>query len=170
MLDQQTPAALEQNMNNKGSSSTGATTNIPSPQISATGRIRAIPPEFETIQVDFCKTPGCENFGVPPFQGPILTGRSRTTDATPSSTPHRLRSPAENAAVQPSSKAIRRSSKNSPDRRRPPPLQARHAAIPRVLDRLASSASAPQPQARRASSVTPVAQPHPGHNHLTISA
>jgi hypothetical protein len=71
---------LEHNMNKNGNEPTDP---LPAPshsQKSTTGRTRAIPPAFKHIQANGCKTPGCLNFGVPPRQGPILTGRSGSPD------------------------------------------------------------------------------------------
>jgi transposase-like protein len=36
--------------------------------------MRPIPPAHEHVQVNGCKTPGCENFGVPPREGRFLKG------------------------------------------------------------------------------------------------
>ena len=44
-------------------------------EISPSSKARPIPPAYEHIQVNGCKTPGCVNFGVPPREGLILKGR-----------------------------------------------------------------------------------------------
>src|SRR5208282_624049 len=54
--------------------------NTPSPtnpksEKSPTSRQRPIPPAFEGIQVNGCKTPGCANFGIPPREGAMIRGR-----------------------------------------------------------------------------------------------
>jgi hypothetical protein len=42
--------------------------------------MRAIPPAFKNIQVNGCKTPGCNNFGVSPREGPMQVGRGASSD------------------------------------------------------------------------------------------
>lgn len=71
---------LEQNMNDDGDNHIAAQPASTAPQISTTGRTRAIPPVFQSIQANFCRTPGCDNFGVAPLSGPILTGRGPSAD------------------------------------------------------------------------------------------
>ena len=44
------------------------------------GRIRPIPETYQYIQVNFCKTPGCQNLCVEPRLGRILTGRNGASD------------------------------------------------------------------------------------------
>ena len=72
---------LEQNMNDSDNDTTGGHPPSTSPQKSTTGRILAIPEDFQSIQANFCKTPGRENFGVPPALGPIQMGRRKSADA-----------------------------------------------------------------------------------------
>ncbi|PWC77146.1 hypothetical protein TSH64_21950 [Azospirillum sp. TSH64] len=47
------------------------------PKISSTSSQRRIPAEYSGIEVNFCKTPGCANFGVPPSRA-SARGRSAT--------------------------------------------------------------------------------------------
>lgn len=42
-------------------------------------RLRAIPPGFESIQANGCKNVRCDNFGIPPKPGPVLTGRGNAS-------------------------------------------------------------------------------------------
>ena len=67
-------------MNKKGGGATGAPAPSTAPQKSPTARTRAIPPVFQSIQANFCKTPGCINFNAPPHQGPIQSGRGGSSD------------------------------------------------------------------------------------------
>ena len=62
-------------MNYKGDPSSNPVPAISDSQKSTTARIRAIPLAHQSIQANFCKTPGCNNFGVPPRTGLIQTGR-----------------------------------------------------------------------------------------------
>ena len=64
----------ERNANSRPDSSPSAASADTPPEISPTGRTRPIPDACKHIEVNFCKTPGCENFGVPPRKGPIING------------------------------------------------------------------------------------------------
>lgn len=62
---------------------TGGLSNVPagsSSENSPASPTRPVPPAFEFIQVNGCKTPGCLNFGVAPREGPILKGRLAARD------------------------------------------------------------------------------------------
>ena len=71
---------LEQIMNNDDGGPTDPLPTTPRSEKSPTGRIRAIPPAFKSIQVNGCNTPGCDNFGVPPTAGPVQIGRGPSAD------------------------------------------------------------------------------------------
>lgn len=47
------------------------------PEKSPGGRTRPIPSPYKHISANGCKTPGCENFGIPPREGLVLKGRGR---------------------------------------------------------------------------------------------
>lgn len=71
-------AAGEQNGNKSdrgASEGQGAPTT---PEISPAGKERPIPEPHKHIQVNGCKTPGCENFGVPARTGAVRKGRGST--------------------------------------------------------------------------------------------
>jgi len=65
----------ERNMNDGPGGSSSAGGPGTSPEKSPAGSQRPIPEAHKHIEVNFCKTPGCENFGVPPRKGAIVTGR-----------------------------------------------------------------------------------------------
>jgi hypothetical protein len=66
---------LEQRMNNESGASSNSLPAVSDSLKSTTARIRAIPPVHQSIQANFCKTPGCDNFGIAPRTGLIQTGR-----------------------------------------------------------------------------------------------
>lgn len=70
-------AEQEQSANKSEGGGSSAELGASAPEKSPGRRTRPIPPAYKHIQANFCKTPGCENFGVPPREGAILTGRGQ---------------------------------------------------------------------------------------------
>jgi len=71
---------VERIMNKDDGDSTVPQPATPRSQKSPTVKNRPIPPAFKSIQANSCKTPGCDNFGVPPTSGPIQKGRTSADD------------------------------------------------------------------------------------------
>ena len=74
-------AAGEQNGNDESPSNPANGDHCDAPEKSpGTPRRRPIPPQHEHVQANFCKTPGCANFGVVPREGVSGQGRGKAED------------------------------------------------------------------------------------------
>jgi transposase-like protein len=69
----------EQNTNAESLDENVAFLGVTAPEISPGSRRRNIPPPIKSIQVNWCKTPRCQNFGVPPNDYAISGGRGRVS-------------------------------------------------------------------------------------------